>query len=443
MFRKVLMLMSVVLVFSACEVQAAVIYSTWVGGEVGFWGDAANWDPAIVPDNGGGNTFVVVIDSTTIGPNEVQVRLQQDHTVNQVDCYGDVDLQIWTYSHIDLTLEDANGLTNHGELDLNGDDQFDIFGNVTNTTGARLDDLQDVDIDGSLYNHAGGRIRIEGEVSIDKGCILNSGTIFLGPGDQIWAEYQFENSGVIEMYDGTCSSSQAFDNSSTGVVRGFGILYGEQLVRNKGQIISFGGSLVIGSEGSLTNTGLLRNSSLASLQIKPSVFTAPAVDVNNNGTIEVNAGGGVAFDCNLANEPNGIIELLGGTLAATTITQTADANFAGFGSITGDVIIDPTGLIELTGPTNIVGDVEIGSNATLEVSDGTTLITGHTTCNNGTIHMIGGRIICQGGLTNNNCNIIWEPGTYTNLADFNLDGTVNFKDFADFANTWLWQASWY
>jgi len=37
----------------------------------------------------------------------------------------------------------------------------------------------------------------------------------------------------------------------------------------------------------------------------------------------------------------------------------------------------------------------------------------------------------------------WEPGTYNNIADFNLDGQVNFKDFVDFAESWLWQASWY
>ena len=57
--------------------------------------------------------------------------------------------------------------------------------------------------------------------------------------------------------------------------------------------------------------------------------------------------------------------------------------------------------------------------------------------------MIGGRVICQGGFTNSNCNIIWEPGPNANAADFNLDGTVNLYDFAEFASTWLWQASWY
>ena len=54
--------------------------------------------------------------------------------------------------------------------------------------------------------------------------------------------------------------------------------------------------------------------------------------------------------------------------------------------------------------------------------------------------MKGGRIIPQGGFTDNSCNIIWEAGTYNNIADFNLDGEVNFEDDADFADTWLWQS---
>jgi len=50
-----------------------------------------------------------------------------------------------------------------------------------------------------------------------------------------------------------------------------------------------------------------------------------------------------------------------------------------------------------------------------------------------------GAVIPQDGITNNG-NIIWEPGMYNNIADFNLDGKVDFKDFADFSGTWLWQS---
>jgi len=93
--------------------------------------------------------------------------------------------------------------------------------------------------------------------------------------------------------------------------------------------------------------------------------------------------------------------------------------------------------IGLTSATHIIGDVNIPANAVLEISDGTTLITGHTTCR-GTIHVKGGRIITQGGCDCDDCNINWEPGTYSKVADFNLDGTVDFRDFGAFADAWLW-----
>jgi hypothetical protein len=168
----------------------------------------------------------------------------------------------------------------------------------------------------------------------------------------------------------------------------------------------------------------------------------PLPDVNNQGTIEVNADGAVVFDCNnLNNKSTGIIKLLGGNLAAKTITQAADANFAGFGGITGNVVIEPNGLIKLTGPTNIVGSVTIQTGATLQISDGQTLITGQTT-NNGTIRLIGGTVIFQGGYSGSG-NITHEAGTYRSHFDINSDGIEDFKDFATFADNWLWQATWY
>jgi len=119
----------------------------------------------------------------------------------------------------------------------------------------------------------------------------------------------------------------------------------------------------------------------------------------------------------------------------------AGATFEGFGTISGSVVLEANAEMNFTTSTNIVGNLEINENATQEINDGLTLVTGQTTCN-GTIHMKGGYIIPQGGLSGN-CNIIWEPGAYRNEADFNLDGTVDFKDFSSFADTWLWQAGWY
>ena len=78
MFRKELVLAAVVvLAFWACDLEAAQIASTWVGGSQGQWGQASNWNPAIVPDNGGGDTFNVTIDA---GAGEVYIDLRQWRT---------------------------------------------------------------------------------------------------------------------------------------------------------------------------------------------------------------------------------------------------------------------------------------------------------------------------------------------------------------------------
>ncbi len=391
----------------------------------------------MVPDNGGGNAFIVTIDASSC-PNElIDVGLQQDRTIDQLDCYGEVDLEKWTSSRVELTI--YNGLTNHSELDI---DEINIRGNITNTTGATLGLHEDKFIhDGNLYNQAGAMIEIGDEVNLEDGNIDNAGVIMLIPGSLLVTEYTLLNSGQLNIYGGDCGADEIFDNNSTGTITGYGTLHGgADLFRNKGNIYAFGGSLAIGSFGPIINSGLLANKPSASLHI--TYVIAQGGDFNNPGTIEVNAGGGVTFDCNLINEPNGVIRLLGGTLGATKITQKAGATLEGDGKISGNLLLQENSRAALTGPTEIYGDVQIDANAILDINDGTTLIKGHCTCDNGTIHLKGGWLIPQSGLTNNNCNILWEPGLYNNIADFNLDGQVDFKDFADFADTWLWQTAW-
>lgn len=438
MLRKVLTLTAIVAVFAASNLQAEeIIYSNWVGGERGYWCDPCNWDPPIVPDNNDLLKFVVDINSIRAGVDEIVVGLERSRHLNQLDCYGEVELENWTSGWVVIALEDTNDLTNHGYLNI---DELEINGDVNNTTKATLC-LCDMGINGgNLYNHAEAIIEVVEDVYVDVndgygGFLENAGVLMVVPTSMLETQRTLHNTAQINVFGGACRAGEIFDNGTTGVIRGFGVLHAGQLVRNKGQIIAFGGSLAIKCEGPLTNTGTLGNKCVSSLYIKP------AEDVNNQGSIEVNAGGGVAFDCNLVNIADANINLLGGSLAAKNITQQAGATFKGFGGITGNVIIDSSAIIKLTGPTNIVGDVEINPNATLEISDGLTLITGQTACN-GTIHMKGGLIIPQGGLSGD-CNIIWEPGIYTNVADFNLDGQVNFKDYAYFANTWLWQTAWY
>ena len=433
MFVKGLMLTATVLFLSACEAQAAQIAVSWDGGGDGStWGDPRNWNPNIVPDNGWASTYAVTIDSNSIGADAVEIGLEQNRTIDRLDCYGSIDeLVRLTANSVKLTLNDPKGLMNHGELVTDG---ICFNGNVINSPGAYLE-VSHATIEGNLYNLTGGKVQCENEFDIDSGEIQNAGLVNI-PMDStdLWPGEGFQNTGTIHLFGGECGTDDVFDNGSTGVIEGYGAIgTGEGIIENKGVIRASAGSLLLQSH--ITHTGKLGNDVGATLHIQA------FADVNNQGTIETNAAGAVVCDSNLVNEPNGIIKLLGGTLAAPTITQLAGATFEGFGGITGDIVIDPNGIIRLAGPTNIVGDVEIVEGATLEISDGLTLVTGQITCT-GAIRMKGGWIIPQGSCDCDECNIDWQPGLYTNVADFNLDGKVDFKDFAYFADAWLWKVRW-
>jgi len=76
--------------------------------------NASNWNPAIVPDNRWGRIFNVTIDSNSIGTDKVLIGLEQSLTINQLACYGSVELQKWTQDWVELWLQDVNGLRNHG-----------------------------------------------------------------------------------------------------------------------------------------------------------------------------------------------------------------------------------------------------------------------------------------------------------------------------------------
>ncbi len=424
MFKKGLVFAVMVTIVSLNS-YAATIDSNWIGGEWNFWENNANWSSASYPHNNS-DTYNVTIDGDV---NGATVKLQNFHTIDSLRTYGYVELDQWQSEWIELTV--LNGVTNFGTVTIH----CQIIGDVNNTSGATLDFDKHMNIFGQLYNPPGGTIRVEFEdMDIEDANIVNEGAIVAYSNGGLGEANQFLNSGNIELYGGFCHG-MVFDNLGTGTIEGYGVISSDQLTRNEGLICAARGSLLVVTTGAVTNTGALANRPSASLHIKA------AEDMNNFGTIEVHSGGGVAFDCNLINEPNGVISLLGGTLAATKITQTQDANFAGFGTISGNVIIEPNGLISLTGPTNIIGDVNIAENATLQISDGQTLITGHTT-NDGTIHLIGGTVIFQGGYSGAG-NIINEAGIDRNHFDLNADGVEDLKDFAYFAESWLWQASWY
>jgi len=428
MFKECLV-SAVMVTISAISSHAATINSSWLAGGWGSWSQASNWNPAIVPDNNATNNFNVTIDGRS---TEVDIELQQHRTINSLDSYGDVFFFGATKQTLDF---DGGSLTNHGDLDITN---LYIGGGANNLTGAFLE-LDYTEIWDDLYNQINATVEVWNYVEADS--IENHGTIISTLGADLCVEDgNIINHGQIELHGGKCGAegnANSFNNNSGAAITGWGILYAEGPFNNSGSIKAQAGVLRLRCMYTgLTNNGLLSADPSSSLHIKP------AGDLNNLATINATAGDFIV-DANLINSSDATIQILDGTIAAKKITQKPGAAFNAFGRIVAEngFYIETDATATITGPTNIIGNVTIESGATLEVKDGQTLITGQTTCN-GTIHMKGGYIIPQGGLSGT-CNVIWEPGIYSNVADFNLDGQVNLKDFAYFADTWLWQASWY
>lgn len=419
MSTKQLCVIAIVLALSACPLQAAVVNSRWIGPDGGEWGNPNNWSPAIVPDNRLGQTFYVMIDARVFTGDELEVTLRENRTIDRLDVYGNVELQrrvretlediiLAIEEDLDMTLtvsSPGNGVTNHGAFWS----EVIIQGDVVNEAGACLTKGGLDIVGGSLRNAANASIEVEGETETHDGDILNYGAAtFSGSGSGLWAARRLENYGLIQVYGGRCGSDEAVTNEKPGIIRGFGAVDSPQLISNAGLIQSLGGFIILrslpefgqepGTNHGFANTGTVTNGPGTTITVIVSVE-----DSANKGTLMVNAGGSIVFDCNLVNEPNAVIRLLGGTLAAKRITQKAGATFQGFGGITGNVVIQPKGVIKLTGPTNIVGDVTIEEGSMLDITDGTVLVTGLTTCNGGTVRTKGGTIVTQGGMSGGIC----------------------------------------
>ena len=269
------------------------------------------------------------------------------------------------------------------------------------------------EIYGTSYNGPGATLTVEGQDLMVHGNVQNFGTVLILPNNTLWEEGEFQNSGTVQVFGAQCSTVKTFWNNLGATIEGYGNIHSDTAINNKGLIRSLAGSLVVSSWGDpkitmTTNSGTLRNSAGTTLAV---MSFGP--DVSNQGTVEINAEGTVTFDGKLTNEPNGVVKLLGGTLAAPTVVEKAGATLQGFGGITGNITIDPGAALILTGATNIVGDVTVAKGGELEIRDQTVLVTGKVSCD-GTIRLKGGHLIPQGGLSGS-YKVIHEPSMYATL----------------------------
>jgi hypothetical protein len=139
-----------------CQSVCAQLVVRWDGPNTGDWGDLNNWDPNIVPNNNGPDTFIAVIDA--VGA-DYTVMLNIDVVVDGLELVSDNA----TLEGTGGTLEVFNSIQ-FRNAQLVGISPFGSLGTVVFDSTV-CDDLCDI-----LFSHAGsmvtwmgtGNIRLQG-----------------------------------------------------------------------------------------------------------------------------------------------------------------------------------------------------------------------------------------------------------------------------------------
>jgi len=283
-----------VLSFAAVPGFAAQVDAVWNVGS-GNWNAAANWLPAVVPNNGnGGNTYHVKIDNGA-GTNAV-VALNQIATIDLLSISaGDTlnvnniqDLRIEIGPIVNDGLISLNGANSNTELllassmSLNGSGVLQI-GNIA---VSRL-----IGVTGGTPQHlthaSTHTIRGGGTFGADTLTLTNNGLINanLGTMTMDLAVGANVNAGTIQASLGTLNINNTVLDNTNGFIKALdpGTVNINSSTINGGQLEANAGTVISGNASTLSNvtlTGVLRQDNIEDL-----VYDGT---LTNNGTIELN-----------------------------------------------------------------------------------------------------------------------------------------------------------
>src|SRR3984957_7280200 len=263
----------VVLVGLAILLIAGASYSqTQVNGAAtGNWNSTSSWSPAVVPNNGGGNTY----DVTLLSSPAVNITLNISPTIDTLTL--DAGSVLSTDSGFTLT---TTGVTNAGDiefyngntltvngsittsnfLDLDRGSKLIVTGNLTNS-GQLFTNNQNgvtaantITVTGTFTNSSGGNTQI-GQFNdtsdvMNGGTLVNSGTLIINPGAPLNLPNQ--PNGVTDVTSG--SDLEIYGTFKAGTANGLA-----NLNSIEGQLVLGGGQTLTDTPGSgpLTNGGPL------------------------------------------------------------------------------------------------------------------------------------------------------------------------------------------
>jgi len=397
--------------------------SSWNGG-TGNWNNATDWTPNQVPNNGGGNTYNVTIDS---GGTDV-VTLNQSATINSLVLGGltgsaSLDNLSGTAENLNVTgalsinqtgtLTFDNGSTvaiggngaNAGLIDLEGGSTLTVSGNFTNSLeiftnleGQPHPKSDTITVTGTFTNVPGASLSI-GDLNAPSvanvGQLVNEGDIDVGPNATL--NLTNEPNGITDVVAGsrlellgTIKAGSAnglanlesiegrldlFNGQTTTVTPGSGTLS----VSSGGLLRIFFGTLIV--DGNLTNSGLVQTPGagiLTSMLTVTGTFTnaagADATIIGFSGTSPVWSFG------TLFN--NGVVNITSGTTLNLTNSGGSFVQTSGVTIVNGTLNSVPAVQIQggtLSGSGTINGNVIMGGTISPGNSPGILTINGNYT----------------------------------------------------------------
>lgn len=312
-----------------CELAQPIVGVTWVGG-VGKWNTAANWCPAVVPNDGGGRIY----DAIVSGPAAV-VTLDISPEVRSLKCTNGATIEV-NSSSISQSLTSLDPIDNAGGRLRARDTRVLTFGPTVTILGGVLEAAggsSRVLLDGatganvSLITTNGGEVQgqhggklvdptiqtveivdgnvfyMQGRVQNDQRILVNSLTrpTTLRPTLDL-PEVRVTGAGRISL---SVDPSKALSRASIGdpftdlvttngsTIEGTGEIFG-LVVRNEGVIhaLHAGNRQLVFQDAYTTNGGLIDVDSNASLLALGDIIssTTGLVTVGSNGSLDVFAG---------------------------------------------------------------------------------------------------------------------------------------------------------
>src|SRR6202162_3026148 len=363
-FREVFLSLSILLIAGASYGQATQIN----GAASGNWSNTASWNPATVPNNGGGNTY----DVTLLSSPSVVITLDIRPTIDTLTI--DSGSELTTDASTTLT---TTGLTNAAYISFANGNPLTVNGATTTSGTLVLGSASTGNFNGNFSNSSTFETSGASTVTVS-GTLTNTNFVYLESSGDVLNVGTLTNTGDVYINSGATLNLTGGGQGITDVVAGsqlyvFGalnVINGTTITNGRANLTTVAGCLSWENGKTLTDTptcGTLTINSGGTLEIY-NASTLLVSNVSNSGGFYTGGASTVTVSGTLTNSNFVYLESSGDVLNVGTLANT------------GDVYINTGATLNLTGGGQGITDVVAGSQlyvfGALNVINGTTITNG-------------------------------------------------------------------